>query len=420
MAVLTLASWWTLLLVANLAIASTVTVSYTDMKLDPPSMILALEDNFDDFNLSLWKHEITLAGGGNWEFEYYSNNRSNSYVRDGVLYIKPTLMEDDIGIDNLKNGFMFDIWGGSPADLCTDPSFYGCVRTSGAGGNYLNPIKSARIRTAESFSFKYGRVEVKAKLPKGDWLWPAIWMLPHDDQYGGWPASGEIDIMESRGNPPSYPAGGYDTFGSTLHFGPNYQHDIFWLTHDTKKESTLASQFHVYGLIWNETYIGTYLDDESNVVLSHAIEKSFWSMTGLSSPPWDNPWIGRGNNAPFDREFYLIINLACGGTNGYFPDGQGGKPWSKTDQHAVNSFYNAKDQWYPTWNGEDSALQIDSVKVWVYNSSASGRKPVVGGTLGYSIASGGDLAAGDNSGNGMSPFFTLMLIAGVIAVIMLQ
>ena len=109
------------------AIANTVTASDTDMERDPPGMTLTLEDNFDDFNLSLWKHEITLAGGGNWEFQYYTNNRSNSYVRDGILYIKPTLMEDDIGIDNLKNGFRFDIWGGSPADLCTNPSFYGCL-----------------------------------------------------------------------------------------------------------------------------------------------------------------------------------------------------------------------------------------------------------------------------------------------------
>ena len=91
--------------------------------------------------------------------------------------------------------------------------FYGCDRTSGAGGNYLNPIKSARIRTAESFSFTYGKVEVKAKLPRGDWLWPAIWMLPRDNQYGDWPSSGEVDIMESRGNAPSYPPGGYDSFG---------------------------------------------------------------------------------------------------------------------------------------------------------------------------------------------------------------
>lgn len=107
-------------------------------------------------------------------------------------------------------------------------AFYGCERSTGGGtGNYLNPIKSARLRTAESFSFTYGKVEVCAKLPRGDWLWPAIWLLPTDEQYGLWPASGEIDIMESRGNGPEYPAGGHNTFGSTLHWGVNGQQNQF-------------------------------------------------------------------------------------------------------------------------------------------------------------------------------------------------
>ena len=67
------------------------------------------------------------------------------------------------------------MWGGSVVDQCSGNNFYGCERTSGAGGNILNPIQSAKITTADSFHFKYGRVEVVAKLPEGDWLWPAIW-----------------------------------------------------------------------------------------------------------------------------------------------------------------------------------------------------------------------------------------------------
>jgi hypothetical protein len=58
---------------------------------------LIFEDNFDKFNMSRWEHELTLAGGGNWEFEWYVNNRSNSYVKNSVLYLKPTLTEDAIG-----------------------------------------------------------------------------------------------------------------------------------------------------------------------------------------------------------------------------------------------------------------------------------------------------------------------------------
>ena len=157
---------------------------------------LIFSDDFNTFDLKKWKHEITMGGGGNWEFEIYNNRRQNSWVKDGVLYLQPTLTTD-AGI-NLTSG-EYAIWGGQPADLCTSNSWWGCART-GTATNIINPIMSARVRTAESFNFTYGRVEVRAKLPKGDWIWPAIWMLPTDQVYGSWPASGEIDIMESRGN----------------------------------------------------------------------------------------------------------------------------------------------------------------------------------------------------------------------------
>ena len=141
-----------------------------------------------------------MGGGGNWEFEYYANNRSNSYVRDKTLHIKPTLTANIVGAAQVSGATptTIELWGGQPADTCTSNAFYGCSRSSG-GGNVLNPIASARLRTANAFSFKYGRLEVEARLPLGDWLWPAIWLLPEDQAYGTWPASGEIDLMESRG-----------------------------------------------------------------------------------------------------------------------------------------------------------------------------------------------------------------------------
>ena len=80
----------------------------------------------------------------------------------------------------LRGGYTMSLWGSSPADYCTCNDWYGCERTSGAGGNILNPIMSARVRTVNSFAFKYGRIEIKAKMPKGDWLWPALWLLPKD------------------------------------------------------------------------------------------------------------------------------------------------------------------------------------------------------------------------------------------------
>lgn len=329
---------------------------------------LIFQDEFNDFKTSVWKHELTLSGGGNWEFEWYVNNRSNSYVQSGVLYLQPTLTEDAIGLNQVLTADI-NIWGGSPADECTGNQFYGCERNAGASGNYNNPIRSARIRTAASFSFTYGRVEVRAQLPRGDWLWPAIWMLPTDNSYGNWPVSGEIDIMESRGNDPSYPAGGNNQFASTLHWGPDALNNRYQLTHAVYNNPvSLADGFHVYGLYWDQNQLYTYLDDPSNKVLVvDFTQESFWQR-GNFPANFNNPWAGRSNSAPFDQQFYFVFNVACGGTNGYFPDGVGNKPWSDTDPRSVNNFYNNRASWLPTWNGSNTALKIDYVRVWSFDS----------------------------------------------------
>lgn len=323
---------------------------------------LVLDENFDTFNFDLWQHELTLAGGGNWEFQWYDNNRTNSYVEDGKLFINPSLTAEVIGEDALGSATL-DIWGGSPTDQCTANFFFGCRREgkNASGGNIVNPVKSARLRTIPSFYFRYGKVEVRAKLPKGDWLWPAIWMLPRYNNYGIWPASGEIDIMESRGNAPGYAPGGRNQYGSTIHWGPDYTANGYPKTHqDHVHTKDLAEDFHNYGLIWNETYIGTYFDTEDQVILSVPINQTFWERGGWGNTR-RNPWQrSKNRNTPFDTEFYILINIAVGGTNGYFPDGYG-KPWNNNDTHAPNAFWDAHGEWYPTWT---QPMIVDYVKVW--------------------------------------------------------
>lgn len=138
---------------------------------------LIFQDQFNTFDFKKWKHDITLSGGGNWEFQIYENNRSTSWVQNSKLNIKPVLTENKIGQENVRRGYTYDVWGSTPADFCTANNFYGCSRTSD-GNHYINPVMSAKVTTVQSFSFRYGRVEVKAKIPKGNWLWPAIWLLP--------------------------------------------------------------------------------------------------------------------------------------------------------------------------------------------------------------------------------------------------
>jgi beta-glucanase (GH16 family) len=257
-----------------------------------------------------------------------------------------------------------NLWGSSPADMCTGNAFYGCERTGGAGGNILNPIQSAAIRTTGTFSFQFGRLEIRAKLPRGDWLWPAMWLLPVHNQYGEWPASGEIDLVESRGNT-DYPDGGSNQFGSTLHWGPFWPEDPYQKTHQTYTlpSGDFADDFHVFGMYWSNYTLYTYLDTDSQRVLSVNFDQSFWDRGGWPDN-LNNPWQGRPNSAPFDQKFYVLFNVAVGGTNGYFVDGVGNKPWSNEDPHSVNAFWNAWGSWYPTWKGENAALQVDWIKVW--------------------------------------------------------
>ncbi|PIK59610.1 putative beta-1,3-glucan-binding protein [Apostichopus japonicus] len=340
---------------------------------------LIFEDTFDTFDLDVWEHELTAGGGGNWEFQYYTNNRSNSYVRDNTLYIKPTLTSEKEGEAFLTSGTL-NLWGASPADLCTGNNWWGCERT-GSFNNILNPIQSARLRTVNSFAFKHGRIEVFAQLPKGDWLWPAIWLLPKRNAYGGWPASGEIDLVESRGNRNLRAADGThvgaEQVGMTLHWGPYWPLNGYPMTHNANNlpdGKTFADGFHKYGLEWTSEGLKFYLDDTLILDVDPGTN-GFWDYGAFDNthPGIDNPWANSPNKlAPFDQEFYIIMNVAVGGT-GYFSDSftntPKAKPWLNTSPTAAKDFYDAKADWYPTWNpdtnnGEDAAMKVRSVRVY--------------------------------------------------------
>lgn len=138
----------------------------------------------------------------------------------------------------------------------------------------------------------YGKVEIVAKMPTGDWIWPAMWFLPEHDEYGNWPLSGEIDLVESRGNPVSCKAGGVNTFGSTLHMGPDWRNDNWEPFHaEYTNPTSLGDEFHTYGLIWTEDRIQTYFDEPTNLVLDIDMSKeSNFNRGGWNPSKFFNPW----------------------------------------------------------------------------------------------------------------------------------
>jgi len=337
---------------------------------------LIFEDTFDYFDLDVWEHEITAGGGGNWEFQYYGNNRTNSYVKGGSLYIKPTLTEDKFGPGFITNGVL-NLWGSTVASECTGNDYWGCER-GGNAENLINPIQSARIRTTRAFGTRYGRIEINARMPRGDWIWPAIWMMPTREGYGTWPASGEIDIVESRGNLDLIDQGGaqkgHQAAGQTLHWGPFWPYNGFEQT-SQERVGTFGTEFHTYGVDWDDN--GIRLSIDGQIILNvNPPAGGFWSMGNFNLPIESNPWRWSSNQrmAPFDQKFYFIVNVAVGGTNGFFPDTWTNrpypKPWLNTSGNAFRDFWNARGNWLPTWNqggpnnGEDAALVVNYIRVW--------------------------------------------------------
>ena len=179
----------------------------------------------------------------NGQFEMTTNSDENVFIKNGELLIKPTLQDEKY----IGHNYTIDLRGNG----CTGFDWTDCVATTNTtNGTIVNPVKSGRINTKLGANIKYGRVEVVAKLPSGGWLWPAIWMLPKDNVYGPWPRSGEIDIMESRGNGPSYAQGGNNILSSTLPLGPDVNHNGWWRNHVKRKalHTTYAANYNTYGL----------------------------------------------------------------------------------------------------------------------------------------------------------------------------
>lgn len=331
-----------------------------------------LIDEFETFRGDIWTREVQVGGFGTGAFDWTTASDRNSYVKDGKLYILPTLTNETISNDDIMNGHTVNL---TTDGTCTGHGAGQCWVTSNSTKNIiLPPVQSARLTTKFSASIKYGKVEITAKMPKGDWLWPALWLLPVNDTYGPWPASGEIDIAESRGNGVHYPEGGYDQISSALHWGPSSTIDGYLQTFKTyeRRIDSFGDTFHTFGLEWCDKYIKTYVDRRLQQVFYHSFNKPFWQI-GKFQTTFQNgtyikdPWPVNSKIAPFDQEFYLILNVAVGGTNGFFPDQMAGKPWiNGQDTTAAASFWSSVSTWYQSWpqDPEERAMVVESVKMY--------------------------------------------------------
>ena len=258
--------------------------------------------------------------------------------------------------------------------ICTSPVVSNCVAATNltaGNGSVVPPVKSGRINTMKGATIKYGKIEVTAQMPAGDWMWPAIWMLPVNSTYGEWPRSGEIDIAETRGNNYTYDAGGNNIVSSALHWGPDTANDAWWRTNNKRQalHTTYSAAPHVFGVEWSEKYIFTYIDTRLLQVLYFDFNGDLYSRGGFplsdsNGTTLVDPWSQTGDPAtPFDEDFYLILNLAVGSTNGWFTYEKGGKPCVDASPTARKDFWSTRDQWYPTW-ADNGQMIVHSVKIW--------------------------------------------------------
>ncbi len=243
------------------------------------------EFNTDKLDLTKWSYEENCWGGGNGEQQCYTKRKSNIYLDDGRLHIRARRGEFT-GPDNPE---------GNDASVQT------------------LPYTSARIRTIGKGDWKYGRFEIRAKMPSGQGTWPAIWMLPTDYVYGGWAASGEIDIMEAvnlkvpsdandenNGKPESRIYG-------TLHYGggwPDNKHSgqEYYLPDGMNP----ADSFHTYAVEWEEGEIRWYVDGFHYATQRAEGWYSMYEENGKDT-------IGEFG-APFNQRFHMLLNVAVGGS----------------------------------------------------------------------------------------------------------
>ena len=206
--------------------------------------VLVWSDEFDgtgSIDSSKWTTETGGGGWGNQEEQIYTSSSNNVRKEAGILKIKVT---------------------------------------KDSNGNFY----SARIKTQDKFEFKYGRVEIRAKLPSVQGSWPALWMLGANWPEVGWPQCGEIDIMEQFENK--------NSVHSTLHWKlANGDRALYG---ESTANSTSAD-FHVYAIEWTQTNIKSFLDGNE-----------FFSMNISGVDPY----------YPFNEDFFFIFNVAMGGTNG--------------------------------------------------------------------------------------------------------
>ncbi|CAB3247822.1 unnamed protein product [Arctia plantaginis] len=276
---------------------------------------LLFEDNFNSEidKGKVWTPEIKFPGEPDYPFNVYLHER-NLRVRDGMLFINPMTLESKYGEDFVKQSL--DLTNRCTGVIGTPD----CAREA-CGAHILPPIITAKITTKNKFSFKYGRVEIRAKMPLGDWIYPEIQLEPLNDVYGIRNyASGRLRIATVKGNVES---------AKKLYGGPIMCDTEPYRSVHLREEigfDLWSNAFHNYSLEWRPDGISLFVDDKKYGEVTPPAE-GFYGSAHEKLVPAASQWLKGTAMAPFDDMFYLSLALNVGGVH------DGSRPGSMTLVH---------------------------------------------------------------------------------------
>lgn len=365
--------------------------------------IITFKENWISFKN--FNHEISATGGGNNEFQQYFLDPETSRLVNNTLQIYPRFIEADLRDDlDLYQKGCTNNWNNGCFSKGSMHWQHGSIHYENnipipVGGLRSKPFKSAKLISKESFG--YGKLTINFKLPKGNFLWPAIWMLPTTNYI--WPIGGEIDIIESMGNSPNSGYGlNYNSVSSALHFGYNkslypiaftpFAEKVQKISYDRKnlkewnKVSLYRSKYNIIiTLNGNEIFncdkmfkaAAQQLPDNT-IFKKEIIDKGYLAgfrkysiMMGENLP--DFLWKDLPYDAPFHENFNLIINTAIGGN--FFGDSMNSDknlvkpPWNDISKGKLPSvqFLERIEEWF-NWSDEKPIFEKNNIETLDWKS----------------------------------------------------
>ncbi|KAK4876686.1 hypothetical protein RN001_009192 [Aquatica leii] len=313
---------------------------------------LIFQDLFNELSPKRWKPEVRYGGEPDYEFVIYQDSAENLRINKNMVHFTPTLVEEKLGPEFVSKPNAYDL-----GENCTGiPESFECVQTPRAW-SILPPVFASQVSTRDRFSFVYGVIEIRAKVPKGDWIYPQLYLKSKNDFYGAGYDSGLIKIAFVPGNA---------DMNRVLSGGCIFGESVYARYYGIKSVLSpweWSKDFHIYKLEWRPDGISLIVDNEvyGNVYPpdgGFVLKDDELSIDKATAERWK-----KGSEmAPFDKEMYIIFGVGVGGV--VFPNKKdGGKPWSNEDPKAQLHFYKALDTWHKTWSNK-STLIIDYVRVW--------------------------------------------------------